>query len=145
MIGLAEFCEKAGFQNALSERCHEYLVEKESVGVQVQKPMGMLLRFLRMCLANGEPLDHASKSAVERWNEKDMFQVWGIIEKTKQHFFRHQRANTTFHTQFTMHGGRRFTMQGYLTVGKEKVRESMTYVTLSRFIVCRSGLRLARI
>lgn len=43
MIGLAEFCEKAGFQNALSERCHEYLVEKESVGVQVQKPMGMLL------------------------------------------------------------------------------------------------------
>lgn len=33
----------------------------------------------------------------------------------------------------------------YLTVGKEKVRESMTYVTLSRFIVCRSGLRLARI
>lgn len=82
MIGLAEFCEKAGFQNALSERCHEYLVEKESVGVQVQKPMGMLLRFLRMCLANGEPLDHASKSAVERWNEKD------INESPRNHYYR---------------------------------------------------------
>lgn len=69
----------------------------------------------------------------------------GHHRKDETAFFRHQRATTTFHTQFTMHGGRRFTMQGYLTVGKEKVRESMTYVTLSRFIVCRSGLRLARI
>lgn len=61
MIELAEFCEKVGFQDVLSEKCHEYLVEKESIGIQIQKPMGMLLRFLRMCLANGEPLDHASK------------------------------------------------------------------------------------
>lgn len=29
MIGLIEFCEKAGFQNALSERRHEYLQEKD--------------------------------------------------------------------------------------------------------------------
>ena len=36
MIGLVEFCEKAGFQNVLSERCHEYLVEKETIGVQTQ-------------------------------------------------------------------------------------------------------------
>ena len=72
MIGQVKFYEKAGFQNILSERCYEYLVEKETIGVQIQKPMGMLLRFLRMCLANGEPLDHASKSAVERWNEKDI-------------------------------------------------------------------------
>ena len=53
MIGQVEFYEKAGFQNILSERCYEYLVEKETIGVQIQKPMGMLLRFLRMCLANG--------------------------------------------------------------------------------------------
>ena len=54
MIGQVEFYEKVGFQNILSERCYEYLVEKETIGVQIQKPMGMLLRFLRMCLANGE-------------------------------------------------------------------------------------------
>lgn len=53
MIGQVEFYEKVGFQNILSERCYEYLVEKETIGVQIQKPMGMLLRFLRMCLANG--------------------------------------------------------------------------------------------
>ena len=57
MIGQVEFYEKVGFQNILSEMCYEYLVEKETIGVQIQKPMGMLLRFLRMCLANGEPLD----------------------------------------------------------------------------------------
>ena len=44
MIGQVEFYEKAGFQNILSERCYEYLVEKETIGVQIQKPMGMLLR-----------------------------------------------------------------------------------------------------
>ena len=82
MIGLVEFCEKAGFQNVLSEKCHEYLVEKETIGVQTQKPMGMLLRFLRMCLANGEPLDHVSKSAVECWNEKD------INETPRNHYYR---------------------------------------------------------
>lgn len=82
MIGLVEFCEKAGFQNVLSERCHEYLVEKETIGVQTQKPMGMLLRFLRMCFANGEPLDHVSKSAVECWNEKD------INETPRNHYYR---------------------------------------------------------
>ena len=82
MIGVAEFCEKAGFQNILSEMCHEYLVEKESIGVQIQKPMGMLLRFLRMCLATGEPLDYASKSAVECWNEK------GINETPRNHYYR---------------------------------------------------------
>lgn len=38
--------------------------------------------FLRMCLANGEPLDHASKSAVERWNEKD------INESPRNHYYR---------------------------------------------------------
>ena len=82
MIGQVEFYEKAGFQNILSERCYEYLVEKETIGVQIQKPMGMLLRFLRMCLANGEPLDHASKSAVECWNEKD------INETPRNHYYR---------------------------------------------------------
>ena len=46
MIGQVEFYEKVGFQNILSERCYEYLVEKETIGVQIQKPMGMLLRFL---------------------------------------------------------------------------------------------------
>ena len=82
MIGQVEFYEKVGFQNILSERCYEYLVEKETIGVQIQKPMGMLLRFLRMCLANGEPLDHASKSAVECWNEKD------INETPRNHYYR---------------------------------------------------------
>lgn len=82
MIGQVEFYEKAGFQNILSERCYEYLVEKETIGVQIQKPMGMLLRFLRMCLANGEPLDYASKSAVECWNEKD------INETPRNHYYR---------------------------------------------------------
>ena len=82
MIGQVEFYEKAGFQNILSERCYEYLVEMETIGVQIQKPMGMLLRFLRMCLANGEPLDYASKSAVECWNEKD------INETPRNHYYR---------------------------------------------------------
>lgn len=82
MIGLAEFCEKAGFQNVLSEKCHEYLVEKESIGVEIQKPMQMLLRFLRMCLTEGEPLDYASKNAVERWNAKD------INETPRNHYYR---------------------------------------------------------
>ena len=82
MICLTEFCEKAGFQNVLSVRCHEYLVEKESAGIQIQKPMGMLLRFLRMCLESGEPLDYASKSAIERWNGKD------INETPRNHYYR---------------------------------------------------------
>lgn len=82
MIGQVEFYEKVGFQNILSERCYEYLVEKETIGVQIQKPMGMLLRFLRMCLANGKPLDYASKSAVECWNEKD------INETPRNHYYR---------------------------------------------------------
>ena len=82
MIGQVEFYEKVGFQNILSEMCYEYLVEKETIGVQIQKPMGMLLRFLRMCLANGEPLDYASKSAVECWNEKD------INETPRNHYYR---------------------------------------------------------
>lgn len=82
MIELAEFCEKAGFQNVLSERCYEYLVEKESIGIQIRKPMGMLLRFLRMCLVNGEPLDYASKSAVECWNKRD------VNETPRNHYYR---------------------------------------------------------
>lgn len=82
MIGLTEFCEKAGFRNLLSEKCYEYLAEKESIGIQIKKPMGMLLRFLRMCLANEEPLDHASKSAVERWNKRD------INETPRNHYYR---------------------------------------------------------
>lgn len=82
MIELVEFCEKAGFQNVLSERCYEYLVEKENIGVQIQKPMGMLLRFLRMCLVNGEPLNYASKSAVECWNEKN------VNETPRNHYYR---------------------------------------------------------
>lgn len=40
MIGQVEFYEKAGFQNILSERCYEYLVEKETIGVQIQKSDG---------------------------------------------------------------------------------------------------------
>lgn len=82
MITLDEFCGKAGFQNVLSEKCHEYLIEKECVGVQIQKPMRMLLRFLRMCAAKGEPLDHASKSAVECWNTKD------VNETPRNHYYR---------------------------------------------------------
>ncbi len=82
MITLDEFCDKAGFQNVLSEKCYEYLIEKESVGTQIQKPMQMLLRFLRMCLDKGEPLDYASKNSVECWNEKDP------NETPRNHYYR---------------------------------------------------------
>lgn len=82
MITLDEFCGKAGFRNVLSEKCYEYLIEKESVGVQTQKSMQMLLRFLRMCDAKGEPLDYASKSSVECWNEKDP------NETPRNHYYR---------------------------------------------------------
>ena len=41
---------------------------------------------------------------------------------------------------FTMHGGRRFTVQEYLTEAKEKAPEFMTYGTLSRCIVYKSDL-----
>lgn len=277
MIGQVEFYEKAGFQNILSERCYEYLVEKETIGVQIQKPMGMLLRFLRMCLANGEPLDHASKSAVECWNEKDInetprnhyyrateirrfmqylgkagidayvdrdirrvqssfvpyifshseivrlfaaadglpytpispqrvyvmsllfrmlygcglrisealnlvmadvdldqgilyirnskfgkerlvpmsesltFRCFQYVSNVGKHrkdeaaFFKRHVADTTLPVPFSMRGDRRFTVQEYLMEAKEKAPEFTTCVTLSRCIVYRSGLRLARI
>ncbi len=71
MMNLKQFCKKAGFQDTLSVKCYEYLQEKESIGVKAEKPMMILMRFLRMCHACGDPLDSASKTSVERWNMKD--------------------------------------------------------------------------
>ncbi len=82
MMNLKQFCEKAGFQDTLSVKCHEYLQEKESVGVKVEKPMMILMRFLRMCHAYGDPLDSASKTSVERWNMKDP------NETPRNHYYR---------------------------------------------------------
>jgi integrase len=76
------FSEKAGFNDVLAQKCHDYLCEKEDSGIQIKKPMQILLRFLRMCQVSGEPLDHASKEAVERWNAMDP------NETPRNHYYR---------------------------------------------------------
>ena len=74
-----------------------------------------------------------------------MFQMLANTEKTRQHFFKRHVADTTLPVPFSMRGDRRFTVQEYLMEAKEKAPEFTTCVTLSRCIVYRSGLRLARI
>lgn len=117
--------------------------------------MRMLLRFLRMCAAKGEPLDYASKDSVEYWNEKDP------NETTRNHYYRAteirrfmqylekigvdayvdrdiRRVQSNFvpyilsHTvqpRFTTHGDNSSIMPGYPMAEKVKAPESMICVS----------------
>lgn len=82
MLSYECFSKKAGFDEVLTQKCHDYLCVKETSGIQIEKPMQILLRFLRMCQSCGAPLDHASKVAVERWNSKDP------NETPRNHYYR---------------------------------------------------------
>lgn len=82
MMEKQQFLDKVGFEDTLSVKCFDYLYEKEIVGLKIEKPTQLLLRFLRMCLTQNHPLDHASKASVEQWNTKDP------NESPRNHYYR---------------------------------------------------------